>query len=107
MLKMVYRVVTVTIQPGKTEEYWEWSREIVQLWHEVGVNTLGIFQAKGEEGQDLAIWITTHESEEEAQQQFGQMYGTDKGQELIAQRPPLVADTRTMWMQLWEHSPAK
>ena len=104
---MIYRVVTVTIQPSKKEEYWQWGREIVQLWNEARVNVLGIFQATGEEGQDLAIWITVHRSEGEAQELFQQMYANDKGGEVIARRPPLVADTEIMWMQPWELSPLK
>jgi hypothetical protein len=104
---VVYRIVTVTIQPGRAEEYWQWSREIVQLWNEARVNTLGIFQATSEGGQDLAIWITGHRSEGEAQELFQQMYGSDKGQEVITRRPPLVADTKIIWMQPWEMSPLK
>jgi len=104
---MQYRVVTVTIQSGKTEDYWQWSRDVIRLWQEVGINTLGIFRAKDEAARDLAIWITIHGSEKEAEQQFTQMYGTAKGQKIMARRPPLVADTRITWMELWEHSPSK
>ena len=104
---MLYRVVTVTIQPGKTEEYWQWSQEVVRFWNEARVNVLGIFQATSEEGQDLAIWITVHSSEEEAQELFQQMYGTDRGQEIMTRRPPLVVDTKIIWMQPWELSPLK
>ena len=102
---MVYRIVTVTIQPGRAEEYWQWSREVAQLWNEARVNIIGIFQAGDEEGQDLAIWITGHKSEGEAQELFQQMYGSGNGQEVIARRPPLVADTKMIWMQPWELSP--
>jgi hypothetical protein len=39
------------------------------------------------------VWLTVHESEEQARQQFAELYAGGRGKELIALRPPLVAET--------------
>ncbi len=91
---MYLRVVRVTIAPGKTEAYWAWAREILQLWDAAGVvRAGGPYAATGTAGEDVGVWLTVHESEEQASQQFRELYATGRGKELIALRPPLVAET--------------
>ncbi len=91
---MHLRVVRVTIAPGKTEAYWAWSAEILKLWDEAGVvRAGGPYATKGPSGEDVGVWLTVHESEEQAGKQFQGLYEAGRGKELIALRPPLVAET--------------
>ena len=91
---MHLRVVRVTIAPGRTEAYWAWSRDILELWDEAGVvRAGGPYAATGANGEDIGIWLTVHDSEQQAREQFQALYSAGRGKELIALRPPLVAET--------------
>ena len=100
---MHLRAVIVTIAPGQTEAYWEWARDIVALWDAHGIRRAsGPFRAKAADGADMAVWTTAHDTLEEIEGEFREMYATDRGRELIAQRPPLVSHTALRIYEQWD-----
>jgi hypothetical protein len=100
---MLLRVVRVTVAPGKHGEYWSWAKEIVELWDSAGVRRAGgPFSSAGPAGEDIANWLTFHESEDQAREEFRALYSTVRGAELIARRPPLVSDTVTVTFPAWD-----
>jgi hypothetical protein len=103
MRAMYLRIVRVTIAPGKTEAYWAWAREVLDLWDENGVRRAGgPFAGKGAAGEDIATWLTVHQGEAEAQTEYQVMYAAGRGREIISRRPPLVAETVTSLHGDWE-----
>lgn len=100
---MLLRVVRVTIAPGREADYWAWSRDILRLWDEHGVRRAGgPYAGRGAGGEHTATWLTVHESEEQAREEFRSMYSGGRGQELIALRPPLVANTTSDHYPDWD-----
>ena len=96
------RVVRVTIAEGKTEAYWTWSKDIVRLWDEAGVKRAGgPYAMKGERGEDVALWLTVHDNEEQMRSEFQELYGSGWGKELIEVRPGLVAETQGSAIPDW------
>ncbi len=91
---MILRSVYVTIAPGCTADYWSWASEIVTLWdkHSIQRNG-GPFLGKSPNGEDTALWLTLHDSEQRATEEFREMYKTPEGRELLERRPALVAET--------------
>lgn len=91
---MILRAVFVTIAPGQTEAYWAWSREILVLWDQHGVRRHGgPFRGTGPDGEDTGLWLTLHDSQESATEEFRQVYSTAEGRELLDRRGALVSDT--------------
>lgn len=91
---MIMRAVFVTIAPDSTEAYWSWARAILALWDKHGIRRHGgPFQSKGPDGEDTALWLTLHDSEQAASDEFREMYATPEGRELLDQRPALVRET--------------
>lgn len=100
---MQLRAVRVTIAPGKTTDYWAWAREIVALWDEHGiVRAGGPYALKGPHGEDVALWLSLHGPADDVRAEFQKLYAAGRGAELIAQRPPLVADTVTTLHPDWD-----
>lgn len=96
------RVVRVTIADGKTEAYWVWAKDIVRLWDEGGVRRAGgPYALKGDRGEDVALWLTVHDTEEQMRSEFQQLYGSGWGKELIDVRPGLVKETQGSAMPDW------
>ncbi len=99
---MILRSVRVTLAPGKTEEYWEWAKDILALWDAHGVvRAGGPYAMKNPDGADVAIWLTVHNSEEEVTPLFRGIYGEGRGKELIALRPAMVSDSVTTVLENW------
>jgi hypothetical protein len=91
---MILRAVFVTIAPERTADYWAWGREIVALWDSHGiVRHGGPFMGEGTDGEDTAVWLTLHDSEQGAEDEFRSMYGTPEGRVLLERRRPLVDET--------------
>ena len=90
---MILRAVYVNIAPGRTDDYWAWTREILALWDAHGIRRHGGPYRGHSDGSDTAVWLTLHESDEDAREEFRVMYSTDEGRELLARRPPLVEET--------------
>ena len=92
---MMLRAVYVTIAPGRTDEYWEWARQILELWEAHGIRRHGgPFRGTDTHGRDTALWLTWHDSDEAEQREFKEMYAQPSGRALIERRAPLVVDTR-------------
>ncbi len=92
---MILRAVYVAIAPTQKDAYWAWAREILALWDANGIRRHGgPFQGRGSNGEDTAVWLTLHESEQTAGDEFREMYSTPAGRELLERRPALVSDTR-------------
>ena len=90
---MILRAVYVTIAPERNDDYWAWTREILALWDQHGIRRHGgPFRGLGEAG-DQAVWLTLHDSEEAALNEFREMYQTTEGRALLERRPPLVSET--------------
>ena len=91
---MYLRCVRVTIAPGRRNDYWAWAKEILGLWEDHGVRRAGgPYSLTGAAGEDIGLWLTVHDSEQQAREQFQALYSAGRGKELIALRPPLVAET--------------
>mgnify|MGYP002864676981 FL=1 len=91
---MILRAVYVKIEPGRTDDYWAWANDILALWDEHGIQRHGgPYKGKGANGEDTAVWLTLHHSEQAAHDEFRAMYTTPAGRALLDARPPLVADT--------------
>lgn len=100
---MFLRAVTVTIAPGKTEAYWEWAKQIVDLWDSHGVvRAGGPYRWQTAAGREMALWLTVHETEEEIAGEFRTLYAEGRGKELIEQRPPLVEHTDSAIYREWD-----
>ena len=100
---MILRSVTVTIAPGKTEAYWAWAKEIIDLWDSHGVvRAGGPYRWSGAEGKEMALWLTVHESKDEIANEFRTLYAGGRGRELIEQRPPLVEHTDSATFSQWD-----
>ena len=100
---MLLRVVRVTIAPGKAGAYWSWAKDIVRLWDEAGVRRAGgPYALKGARGEDVALWLTVHESEEQMRLEFQQLYSAGRGKALIDVRPELVAETQGSAFGEWQ-----
>ena len=100
---MILRSVTVTIAPGKTEAYWAWAKDIVDLWDSHGVKRAGgPYRWRSADGKEMALWLTVHESEDEIAGEFQRMYSEGRGRELIEQRPPLVEHTDSGAFTQWD-----
>ena len=98
---MIMRAVTVTIAPGKRDDYWAWARDIVELWDSKGVKRAGGPYRLREEDQDVAAWLTLHENMAEIEDEFRTLYSDGVGKTLIEQRPPLVAETTVAYYDEW------
>ncbi len=91
---MILRAVYVTVEPGRNDDYWSWADDILELWDEHGIQRHGgPYKSKGPDGEDTAVWLTLHHSEQHAHDEFRAMYTTEAGRALLEKRPPLVADT--------------
>jgi hypothetical protein len=102
---MFLRVIRVVIAPGQTDAYWSWAREILRLWDAHGVQRAGgPYATKGPNGEDIAIWLTVHADEASIRDEFRAMYSESPGKELIARRPPLVAETTSQIHPAWDVS---
>lgn len=99
---MIYRILTVTIQQAKHFEYWRWAKDVLDVWQDYGVKIMAAFQATGPAGEDLGIFITEHESEEEARSRFREIYGVGRGKELAEMSPSLIAETKTQFAKPWD-----
>ena len=94
---MILRAVYVTIAPGRTDDYWAWAHDIVALWDQHNIKRHGgPYKGSGADGEDTAVWLTIHTSEQAAHDEFRAMYTTPDGRELLDKRPPLVADTQVV-----------
>jgi hypothetical protein len=104
MLRAMYlRVVRVQLVPGKFNDYWSWASEIVALWDDYHVIRVGgPYRHRGPAGEDIAIWLTAHETEAAMRDEFRDMYASERGAALIARRPPLVAETTTAAYADWD-----
>lgn len=99
---MILRSVRVTIASGQYDAYWAWSRDIVELWDEGGVvRAGGPYALSGTGGLQVALWLSVHETEEEARTQFQSLYAFGRGKELIEQRPALVSATESSTFTDW------
>lgn len=99
---MILRSVRVTLAPGKTEEYWAWAREILDLWDAHGVKRAGgPYAMSNPDGADVALWLTVHNSEEEVAPLFRGIYSEGRGAELIALRPAMVSESVTTVLENW------
>lgn len=102
---MYLRTVRVTLNEGKFDEYWEWAKEIVTLWDGARViRAGGPYKFKDASDQDVALWITVHNTEEECRQLFADLYQTPEGARLISLRPPLVKETETRAFHEWDRT---
>ena len=102
---MFLRSVTVTIAPGKTEAYWEWAKEIVDLWDSHHVTRAGgPYRWRAADGKEMALWLTVHENEDEIANEFRTLYAEGRGRELIEQRPPLVEHTDSAVFSEWDRA---
>ncbi|OAI40574.1 hypothetical protein AYO38_05735 [bacterium SCGC AG-212-C10] len=100
---MYLRIVRTTIAPGQSEAYWAWSRDILDLWDAHHIRRAGgPFVTTDAAGDEIAIWTTVHDTAEEMTTEFRSMYSTDRGKELIAQRPPLVKATAVSSYPTWD-----
>ena len=98
-------MVRATIAPGKTAAYWAWAKQILELWDAAGVRRAGgPYAAKGADGEEIGLWLTLHETEEEMLTEFQRLYADGRGKELIAERPPLVAHTAVETYPDWDTS---
>ena len=79
---------------GKAAAYWAWSAEVVALWDANGVvRAGGPYASTSASGEDLAVWLTVHRSEDEMRAEFTRLYADGPGRALMARRPALVANT--------------
>lgn len=102
---MYLRTVRVTLNDGKFDEYWAWAKEIVDLWDSASViRAGGPYKFTDPAGQNVALWITVHNTEEECQKLFADLYKTPEGARLIGLRPPLVKETETRAFHEWDRS---
>lgn len=91
---MILRAVHVTLAPAQQDAYWAWTREILALWDAHGIRRHGgPFKGQDSDGKDTAMWLTLHESEQQAADEFRNMYSTPAGRELLERRPALVSET--------------
>jgi hypothetical protein len=102
---LILRSVTVAIAAGKTEAYWAWAREIVELWDGHGVvRAGGPYRWQTAEGKEMALWLTVHETEDTVASQFRALYADGPGRALIEKRPPLVEHTDSATYAQWSPS---
>lgn len=102
---MILRVVRTVIAPGREADYWAWSAEILALWDEAGIRRAGgPYSMRAPGGEEVGVWLTVHESEEQARSEFQSLYAEGRGSDLIALRPPLVASTTTDLAVDWDPS---
>jgi len=91
---MILRAVFVTIAPGQTDAYWAWAAEILALWEQHGIRRHGgPFRGKGPNGEDTGLWLTLHDSEQTAIDEFREMYAAPDSRALLDRRSKLVTDT--------------
>ena len=99
---MILRSVRVTIAPGKYDAYWSWAEDIVALWDAGGVRRAGgPYNLTGPGGENVALWLTVHESEEQARDEFTALYSSGRGKELIEARPALVSASESAAYTEW------
>ena len=108
---MILRSVTVTLATGKEADYWTWAEDILDLWDASGVQRAGgPYLSTGPNGEQIATWLTVHESEDAAREQFRLIYSEGEGARLIALRPALVSNSvsaaYTQWVQRGSTPPA-
>ncbi len=101
--KVILRAVTVTIAPGQSDAYWSWAHDIVALWNECGIRRAGgPYELSGSSGESIALWLTVHETPEDARTAFESLYSSGRGQELIERRPSLAAATYVATYDDWQ-----
>ena len=99
---MILRSVKVTIAGGQYDAYWSWSREILKLSEKGGIRRAGgPYSYSGPNGEQVALWLSVHESESDASSEFKALYASGLGRELILKRPDMVSASETATYSDW------